>query len=311
MKALVKEGKNLTVKTWPNPTIQSDDDVLIQVVVAGICRTDIYVAQGSIQSQDPVIPGHEFSGIVETLGKNVAHLKIGDHVAVMPVIACKRCQECLANNSNNCLSTKMLGIDLNGAFAEFIIVPKESVYPINDNIPFPLAAYCEPIAAALAVLKADINPEQKGLIYGENRISLLIKKILQAKGFHNIQTFDPNNNLLSLKANSYDYVIESLATSKTLSEMIDLARYRGKIILKSRQHQAVAIDFIAAIKKEITFQAVNYGAFDEAITLITNNTVDFTSMFGKVYRLEDFKEAFDLSAENELLKRFFSLSDPA
>jgi len=311
MKALVKEGKNLAVKTWPNPTIQSDNDVLIRVVIAGICRTDIYVAQGSIQSQDPIIPGHEFSGIIETLGKNVTHLKIGDRVAVMPVIACKTCEECLANHPSNCLSSKMVGIDLNGAFAEFIIVPKESVYLINDNVSFQLAAYVEPIAAALAVLKADINPKQKGLIYGENRISLLIKKILQAKGFQNIQTFDPNNNLLSLKANSYDYVIESLATSKTLSEMIDLARHRGKIILKSRQHQSIAIDFMAAIKKEITFQAVNYGAFDEAIALVANNEIGFTSMFGKVYRLEDFKEAFDLSAENELLKRFFSLSDPA
>jgi L-iditol 2-dehydrogenase len=307
MKALVKEGKSLTVKTWPTPSIQSNDDVLIRVVVAGICRTDIYVAQGSIQSQDPIIPGHEFSGTVEALGKNVTHLKIGDRVAVMPVIACKTCQECLANHPSNCLSSKMLGIDLNGAFAEFVIIPKESVYPINDNISFQLAAYCEPIAAALAVLKADIHPKQKGLIYGENRISLLIKKILQAKGFQNIQNFAPSNNLLSLKANSYDYVIETLATSKTLSEMINLVKYRGKIILKSRQHKSIAIDFIAAIKKEITFQAVNYGLFDEATELITNNKVDFTSMFGKVYKLEDFKEAFNLSANDELLKRFFSL----
>lgn len=309
MKALVKEGTNLAVKTWPTPKIQSSDDVLIRVAIAGICRTDIYVSQGSIQSQDPIIPGHEFSGTVEAIGKNVTHLKIGDRVAVMPVIACKTCQECLANHSNNCLLSKMLGIDLNGAFAEFVIVPKESVYPINDSIAFQLAAYSEPIAAALAVLKTEIKVQQKGLIYGENRISLLTKKILQAKGFENIQTFDPSNNLLSLKANSYDYVIETLATSKTLAEMINLVRHGGKIILKSRQHKAIAIDFIDAIKKEITFQAVNYGSFDEAITLIANNNINFTPMFGKVYKLEDFKEAFDLSANDELLKRFFSLSN--
>lgn len=306
MKALVREANNLSIKSWPKPSIKSSNDVLIRVMVAGICRTDIYVAKGQIKSKNPLVLGHEFSGVIEEIGSEVINLKIGDRVSVMPLISCGECSECKSDSPTNCLNSTMLGLDQDGAFAEFILVNSKQVYVLPEKVSFQLGAYLEPICAALAVLKADIKPFENGLIYGNNRIAILIKKILISKGFQTVSTCEINSP--NLIPNHYDFVIETVTTKEALEEIVKTVKPKGKVILKSRQYSPISLDLISIIKKEITFQAVNYGLFTDSLNLATNKEINFLELFGKIYPLEKFEEAFDESSSNDLLKRFFSLA---
>ena len=196
MKALIKNGKNVAVKVVPELQISKSNEVKIKVIYAGICRTDIYVAQGKIDSISPLILGHEFSGIVTDLGTQVTKFELGDRVTVNPVIT---------EQEGKC--STFLGIDRQGAFAEYVIVPEEFVYKLPDHVDFKEGAYTEPIAAALAIFNADIKPEQTGLIYGSNRIAKLTSRILQIYGFDNIDIYDTSQGKI-LKENYYDYIIE-------------------------------------------------------------------------------------------------------
>jgi L-iditol 2-dehydrogenase len=178
MKALMKDGNAVAVKTVPQPRVQREDEVLIRVVLAGLCRTDVYVAESRIVAPDPLLLGHEFAGVVAEVGAQVTGLKPGDRVAVNPALPCEKCQLCVQGATADCQQSTFLGVNRHGAFAEFIVVPARVIYRFPDTVSFLAGAYLEPVAASLAVLKAGIQPEAKGLIYGDNRISQLTHKLL-------------------------------------------------------------------------------------------------------------------------------------
>jgi L-iditol 2-dehydrogenase len=190
MKALVKDKDTVLVREMPSPTLQSDHEVIIQVERAGLCRTDVYVAEGRIAAPDPLILGHEFAGIIRVLGDQVTTLRVGDRVTVNPMLACGLCPTCLAGNPLSCQHSRFLGVHQHGAFAEYIAVPAMAVYPLPDGVTFTQGAYTEPVAASLAVLKAGIEAHEKGLIYGDNRIAHLTKQILEVYGFADVAVCD-------------------------------------------------------------------------------------------------------------------------
>ena len=105
MKAIVKNAGAVSLGIIENPTVERDDDVVVRVRSAGLCRTDVYVADGVIRTRDPLVLGHEFSGVVEAVGASVSRAKAGDRVAVFPVIACGACRECRSGRANLCQRT--------------------------------------------------------------------------------------------------------------------------------------------------------------------------------------------------------------
>ena len=105
MKAIIKNKNKVELINREKPKIIKDDDILIQVKMAGLCRTDLYAAQNLIKTKDSVILGHELSGIVIDKGENVNLIEIGNKVSVMPVFQ-REYEE------------QMLGVDIDGAFAE-------------------------------------------------------------------------------------------------------------------------------------------------------------------------------------------------
>ncbi len=303
MKAIVKNKNSTSVSEIQKPVIKNDTDVLIRVAMAGICRTDIYVAQGLIKSKNPLVLGHEFSGFVEETGDQVAHVKTGQRVAVMPILPVSNDHADKPDYSNS----TMIGIDHDGAFGEYVIVPASAVYAVPDVVSFKAAAYMEPIAASLAVMNADLQPQQKGLIYGENRISRLTQRIMNAKGLSDVELYDHRQSAAKpMDDNSYDYIIETLATTETMEHIVRAVKPGGKIVLKSRQHQPVAFDISTLVKKGITLQAVNYGDFSESIAMVSDCLLDVEDLFGDIYELEQFEEAFEKDIKGETKKLFFS-----
>ncbi|HCR86237.1 MAG TPA: L-threonine 3-dehydrogenase [Alphaproteobacteria bacterium] len=304
MKALIKNKNGFAVDTTKNPKINSATDVIIKVAMAGLCRTDVFVAEGAIKSKDELVLGHEFSGTVSEVGRAVTKFKAGDRVTVMPVIACGKCEQC-KTDSSLCQNVTMLGVNHDGCFAEYISVPENVVYHLPDNLPFKAGAYTEPLAASLAVIKVNLPKNGKGLIYGKNRIAELTRRVMLAHGYTDVLVYDEREGA-PLHQNSYDFIIETIADTKSIEKIIDAVRPQGKIIIKSRKYELVGINFAKIVRKEITFQAVNYGNFDETITLMASGKLDYEDLLGNVYNFEEFKDMFKNARKSEEKKIFLS-----
>lgn len=304
MKALIKDSGALEVRSVLAPQIKSDDEVIVQVELAGLCRTDLYVAEGRINAPDPLILGHEFSGTIIKAGDRVTGLRAGQRVTVNPLFSCRTCVRCKTGSMHTCQDTAFLGIDYDGCFAEFVSIPAHSVYPIPDEVTFFEAAYAEPVAASLAVLKTGIQPTDSGLIIGINRFSQLLLKILNIHGFNNVTICGADD----ISGSEYDFVVETVLSPKTVDLMVKSVRPGGKVILKSRPSEPVSFSIFEAIKKEPVIHIVNYGSFASALELLASKKLKIEDLVDGAYKLEDYERVFARSRNSESLKPFFSFA---
>lgn len=299
MKALVKHSSGVAVTTLPTP-VALPGTVVINVALSGICRTDLYVAQDIIKTRTPLVLGHEFSGTITAVGDDVTHLSTGQRVAVMPLIASANAP---LGPQTDYSQTTMLGLHDDGSFAEYVRVPAHAVYAIPDQMTWKQGAYLEPVAASLAVANAQVLPAHKGLIYGDNRISRLTERCLRASGFSDISVCDSTQ---SLPANTYDFIVETLANTDAVARMIHALKPGGRLILKSRQHTPVAFNINLLVMKGITIEAVSYAPFQQGIDLIASGKLVVDDLFGDVYTLDGFAAAFDADMKGESRKIFLS-----
>jgi D-arabinose 1-dehydrogenase-like Zn-dependent alcohol dehydrogenase len=302
MRAVVKQGRSVSVCRVPMPE-PGPGEVLIQVEAAGVCRTDIYAAQGKLACADPLILGHEFAGVVASRGWDVHRFAPGDRVAVMPVIPCGECLRCDRGMPECCPHHQFLGVNRHGAFAEYIAVPAQVVHHLPQSLSFREGAYTEPVCASLAVLKASIRPAERGLIYGDNRIAELTRRVLSTAGFPAVETRRMDLSM-PLETDAYDFVIETQPIARAFDEMIRALRPGGRIILKSRPAAPVAIDLAAAVRKEVVFESVSYGTFPESLEFLTRH--DIADLLGQTHPLEDFAGVFADDGAGEQLKSFLS-----
>ncbi len=305
MKALVKTQQSVRIENVAKPTPRHRDDVVIRVALTGLCRTDVYVAEGIVPAgKDDLILGHEFSGIVEAVGESVTNVRVGDRVCVMPFLSIETTEHGKYAHSTQ------LGVHHDGSLGEYACVPAYTVYKLPESVSLKMGAYLEPVCASMAVLKAPIHPLQKGLIYGDNRISQLTLRILQAEGFADVTTFDHTDaSIAPLQGDHYDFIIETLATTATMAQMIHAVKPGGVIVLKSRQHTPVGMNINDLVKKDITLAAVNYAPFEDCIALAASGRLDVEDLFGDVYPLEQFADIFEMSKGKESKKLFLTAAN--
>ncbi len=177
MRALIKEPTGVAIVRRPEHTEVGPTEVLVRLAYAGICRTDLYVAEGRLPVRSPrIVLGHEAAGTVVGRGSS-ASLALDASVVVLP-LACDVCARPLT-----CDHAERLGVDRDGVFADLVSIPESSVRPLPlgfgssvDAPPLKLAAYVEPVAAALAV-RAKIPHDASVVIYGRGRIAELTRRI--------------------------------------------------------------------------------------------------------------------------------------
>ena len=128
----------------------------IRVALAGVCRTDVYVAQGQLACRDPLVLGHELAGVVVDRGAEVADLRTGDVVTVAPLLPCQRCRACRPETGpvRGCLAPHMLGVDQDGAFAEFVKIPASNIIKLDPSIPEHYGAILDPLGNAVHTVLA-------------------------------------------------------------------------------------------------------------------------------------------------------------
>ncbi len=137
------------------------DDVLVKVRVASVCGTDLHIYNWDQWAQNrikpPLIPGHEFCGYVVAAGKNVTTVKEGDFVSAEMHVACGKCFQCRIGEAHICQHVKIIGVDANGAFAEFVKIPESNIWKIDPAVPADYASVLDPLGNAVhTVLAGDI-----------------------------------------------------------------------------------------------------------------------------------------------------------
>lgn len=179
---LVEPGRfELQDRPIPKP---GRGEALIKVARVGICGTDLHIFNGHYAADSlPMIPGHEFTGTIAALGPDVAGLTVGGKAIVDMNIGCGRCFWCRRNEILNCPEMRQLGITMDGAFAEYIVVPARLVIPAPDDVPFEVLALAEPFACVVrAARKAQVTFGQSGVVIGAGPIGNLHVQLLRTIG---------------------------------------------------------------------------------------------------------------------------------
>ncbi len=204
MQAIVKErpAPGLTVTTARKPA-PGPGEVLIAVRHAGVCGTDLHIADWDAWAQGrikpPVIVGHEFAGEIVAVSDGVAELRTGQLVTAEGHIVCGHCLQCRTGNGHICRNTRIIGVDRDGAFAELIAMPAGNVLPL-DGIPTEIGAIMDPMGNAFhAVLTADI-PGSTVFVVGCGPIGCFAVGVARAAGATRVIASDINPKRLALAA---------------------------------------------------------------------------------------------------------------
>ena len=206
VKALVKESAapGFKLKDVPEPRIR-EDEVLIRVRRAGVCGTDVHIydwdAWARGRCKPPFVVGHEFAGDVVQVGRLVTDVKEGDRVTAEGHIVDGRCLLCRTGNSHVCPFTKIIGVDRDGCFAEYISMPATNVWHLDTEISYDVGSIHDPMGNAFhTVLTADI-PGAVVLITGCGPIGIFAAGICRAAGASQIIATDVNDTRLALAKN--------------------------------------------------------------------------------------------------------------
>lgn len=225
MKAIVFTAKNEVFYTdLPDPKA-GQDEVVVQVKASGICHTDYEVLKDNYGTGAfPVVPGHEYAGVVVEVGADVTGVKTGDRVAVDPNIECGTCRACARGWAHLCEKLGANGVTTNGGFAEFSVVKATAVHPIGD-MSFLQAALAEPMGCVLNGLDAVHEAwMQDALIFGAGPMGLLMGLALKTSGVNRVAFVDISEDRLELASSfGFDVVASGSDDLKRWHHRADLA----------------------------------------------------------------------------------------
>jgi len=177
----------------------ADNEVLVNVKAVGICGSDVSYYYGhspldTPNGKGPLYLGHEASGVVAKVGAIPARLglfKEGDRIALNPVQQCNACPACMRGEFNTCAYAEVIGVSVNGCFAEYVKVKYTHVYKIPDEVSFEAAALAEPLACAThGIERLDIQLGQTVVVYGLGGIGLLMVQLAKASGAGKVIAID-------------------------------------------------------------------------------------------------------------------------
>src|ERR671928_1368968 len=171
-------------------------DVLVKVKVASVCGTDLHIynwdqwAQGRIHP--PLIPGHEFCGTVAAVGAEVTTVKEGDFVSAEMHVACGKCYQCRTGEAHICQHVKIIGVDANGAFAEYVVIPESNIWKLDTAIPIEYASILDPLGNAVHSVLAGEIAAKTVAITGCGPIGLFAIAVARAVGATTVFAIEVN-----------------------------------------------------------------------------------------------------------------------
>jgi D-arabinitol dehydrogenase (NADP+) len=289
-------------------------EVLIQVMASGICGTDLHIFNGEYLGSYPVIPGHEFSGVVIEIGDQVKRFKVGDRVAVEPNISCDNCTNCLNNRQNFCLNWQAIGVTLPGGMQQYVAVPEKAVFNIG-SLPFDQGAFVEPLSCVVhGVEKAKIALGDRVAILGAGPIGDLILQMVRLQGASHVTMLENNpgraelahklgadvvvNQIEDINSNKYDVVIDATGVIALMNRTIDLARKGGKVLLFGVPPTGakLELDAFEIFQKGLTMVSSYTSVRNsfQAINLLQTGQINVEPLISHRLSLDEVQEAFEM-----------------
>jgi 2-desacetyl-2-hydroxyethyl bacteriochlorophyllide A dehydrogenase len=294
MQALVYEGPRIMeLREAPIP-VPGEGEVLIRVLRAGICGSEIsgYLGHNSLR-KPPLVMGHEFAGVVEAVGSGSAGFKTGDRVTVNPLVSCLRCSYCLSGKEQLCPSRQLLGAHRPGAFAGFVVAPASNVHMLPEHMSMDQGALVEPAACAVHVCGLlGLGSQDRLLITGAGPIGIFVLSAALAMGVQDIVITDINPERLNVArqlggrtvSDTAAYVaehgqpdftaaVDAVGLDVTRKMCVEWVRPGGKVIFTGLHEADSTLPINLAIRSEISMSgafAYNAGDFKTALTLVAD-----------------------------------------
>jgi L-iditol 2-dehydrogenase len=327
MKALLlKEYMKLELADLPQPDI-GPGDVLVRVRACGICGSDVHGLDGSTGRRiPPLVMGHEASGTIEAVGREVTGYKTGDRVTFDSTVSCGNCHFCRRGEINLCDNRQVLGVSCgdyrrNGAFAEYVAVPANILYRLPDSLSFEHAAMIE--AVSIAVHAVNLTPRSLGdtaVVVGSGMIGQLTIQAAKAAGFGRVFAVDIDDAKLVMarqagadeafnsKASDIpgevaartggrgaDAALEAVGATDPIRTAISCVRKGGSVTLIGNVTPNIDLPLQQVVTRQIRLQGscASSGEYPACIELLSSGAIRVDSMISARTPLEEAPRWFD------------------
>ncbi|KIA81949.1 L-threonine 3-dehydrogenase [Chromobacterium amazonense] len=325
MKALAKlqAAPGLTMTDVPMPEV-GHNDLLIKITKTAICGTDIHIWNWDEWSQKtipvPMHVGHEYVGVVAGMGSEVQGFKIGQRVSGEGHITCGYCRNCRAGRRHLCRNTTGVGVNREGAFAEYLVIPAFNAFPIPDDISDDLASIFDPFGNAVHTALSFNLVGEDVLITGAGPIGIMAVAIAKHVGARHVVITDVNDYRLELAkkmgatravnvakedlkavmqelhmTEGFDVGLEMSGNPQAFRQMLETMNHGGKVALLGIPPSNTAIDWNQVIFKGLEIKGI-YGremfeTWYKMVALIQSG-LDIRPIITHHFKVDDFEQGF-------------------
>lgn len=297
-------------------------EVLIKVMASGLCASDLHIIDGILPTvKTNYIPGHEMAGIVWELGENVTDLKVGQHMVAAIDVLCGHCRFCRTGQTHLCRELVRIGFERNGSHEEYCVIPKDSVFPINESIPFEQAAIIPDAVVCMyhAIKdKGQVTAGDRVLILGVGGLGLQgiqiakhfgaevyatsrqDKKLEIAKQFGadvviNTTKCDLEEEIMKItEGEQCDVVFDNIGIKSSIESCLRILRPGGKVVVVGYNDPTLEVNYQQIVIKEkeiIGIRGSSRQNLVDAIRMVEKGIVK--PYIYKTYKLEEINEALD------------------
>jgi threonine dehydrogenase-like Zn-dependent dehydrogenase len=302
MRALLLNGQVSFRPDYPEPAV-SGDDVLVRVLTAGVCETDLQLIRGYMGYAG--VLGHEFVGVAET-GAFAGRRVVGEINC-----ACGTCAMCARDLPTHCANRTVIGIlRHDGAFADYVVVPQRNLHLVPESVPDDIAVFTEPVAAAFQILvQVPVRASDRVIVLGDGRLGNLCAQVLAAVTSRLTVVGKYPEKLALLRARGIetafvgelagdepaDIVVDCTGSDTGLPTALRLVRPRGTIVLKTTVAGMQTLAWAPFVINEITLVGSRCGPFDRALVALERGEVDVRPLIQERLPLERGIEALELA----------------
>ena len=333
MKAIVYDApRQFSYRDIETPKINSDE-ILLRVHACGLCGTDLHVHEGNFGPRFPLTPGHEFSGEIVELGSEVTGLKTGQRATATTTIPCGKCFYCQRGDDLLCENLGGIGVEINGAFAEYIKLPSDRVFPI-ENLSVREAVMVEPTACACHGMEVlAMKPGSDVLLMGAGPTGQVVAQLLKLNGAARVTVAAPagpkldlisrlaadhvvavdrkdpevhRRRLRELSPSGFDYIVEATGSTTLLEDALGFVRRRGTVLV----YAVYPDDAMARIKpadimrREVTIKGsfAQLNSFPRALDYLESGKIKVDELVTHEIPLAEYGKALDLAWARQGIK---------
>ncbi|MFM7057254.1 MAG: MDR/zinc-dependent alcohol dehydrogenase-like family protein [Planctomycetota bacterium] len=289
-------------------------EVAVDVLVAGICETDLQLCRGYMGFRG--ILGHEFVGIARS-GRYAGQRVVGEINC-----ACRVCSVCRCGLPTHCPTRTVVGIlNHDGAFADTLLIPEHNLHPVPDSLPTSTAVFVEPVAAACRIIQQLPVAGRRTAVLGDGRLGNLCAQVLRHHGADVLVVGKHPAKLELLKHlnipvvlladlqsdRSCDIVVDCTGSPTGLETALQLVRPCGTLVLKTTVAATQSLHMAPFVIDEITLLGSRCGPFDAALQLLETGAIHVAPLISARYPLEQAVAAFEQASRKDVLKVLLEL----